>query len=816
MKLKVVVVPAFLAACLMALPIVSLAEDLLINPYDDWLECHDCHKWCHGYYVEPAIPPFSAQNGQEISADSGIMDLDGPTTLKGHVKFREDHKYIEADKAIIYRGGPHKQVERIEALGHVSLIEPGFRITGTRAEVLINKDIQTFENAEFRIYQRHGRGTAKHIALFGKSIMVLKNASYTTCSPYRSTWELQVQRVRFNTEKGRGRAQKARLMFYDVPVLYLPYVDFPIDNRRKTGFLTPYFGSEQGLPFYWNIAPNYDMTLTPKLIRERGGALDTKFRYLTAQSGGEFSLAWLPHDRVYEKFLQDSWSNPLSVPANDPRLQGLKDVSNRYSMRLKDNSSWSPHWRTQVDYQRVSDDNYFQQLANNLDSAGTTHLKQQATADFQSHYWNGFIKAENYQALHPYDGPITLDVYRRLPQISLQNSYSEIPYGLEWNINLDFSAFGHKRNPLTGEAYTTGQRWHMRPSLALPVISPSWFITPRVQLDVLSYSLDLSPQAKLLNAPRHPSRMLPLYDLDSGLIFERNLKVGAEPFVQTLEPRFYYLNVPYKDHSALPNFDTGILTFDYNQLFRDNRFSGLDRVGDTHQLTLGVTSRFLNRKQSTERFSASLGQVMYFKDRRITACNPAFDSSCVANELPEANSLRSKLVGLARYRMDEQWSAYGGSEWDPKFRHFARNAVDVQYHPRTSSVLNVGYQYLRQDPAKVLGQGSASIPLKQVSTAFAWQLGDSPWRAIGRWHFDLHLHRSNEIWAGMEHQGCCTAWRFALSRFLKPAPLNGDRHYQTGIFLQFVFKGFTGVGINQMSQAIEDAIPGYHWNDREF
>lgn len=826
--------------------------------FDDWICDKTKNRLCNGYYLEQSVPlPGQAQKNLEnqpisITADQGAFATTGNSILTGHVHLIQGNRQAFADRLDIHRN-PNKTnaFDSIQATGHVKITEPGLRIDGTRADIKIEQKNETIENANFRLYARHARGTADTITLQDRNRMILKNATYTTCSPYQNTWILKAENVDLNKQTGRGRARHARLYVKDIPIAYLPYMDFPIDDRRQTGFLYPNFGTsnlsgmELSTPYYWNLAPNYDATITPRYLSKRGLELQGIARYLTENSRGEVEGSILPNDRAYRAFKAKNEADLALLPATDPllrdpRVTALNKGSNtREALRIKHTTLFNPNWAADLQYQTVRDDNYFMDFGNTLGMASTTQLLQQGDINYQDINWKIMTRLQQYQTLHPFKGPQAADVYRRLPQISLQNTYLDLPFGLEWNTSGEFSRYLHKHDPFTQAPYTTGDRMQLRPGLSLPILTPGWFIKPRIQCNMLAYSLSLGTVDQIRNHASGPVRIIPMYDLDSGLIFERNFSFQNEPYIQTLEPRAYYLYVPYHDQNRLPNFDTSYPGFDSNQLFRDNRFSGLDRVGDANHLTLSATTRFMSEETGGEKLTLTLGQIFYFQSRRVTAnCNsgdfvclnqafpnPRIDPRVFNPQLLVRKNHSSALVGQARLYLQEQWSAIGEVEWNPYRNEADKESFSLQYQPDEASVFNAGYQFLRRNPAKFDPLTGFPEKLNQTDTSFAWAMTEQ-WRVLGRWHYDIKNHRSNDISFGIEQQGCCTAVRLLVTRFLEPyddakttastAGLFNQRQYSNAIFLQFIFKGFAGVGNNKMDAVLRQKIVGYRRQDEKY
>lgn len=804
--------------------------------YQDWVCSNE--GLCQGYYVEPAVPfPSTPQKNLEnqpivVTAEHGEFGLKGSGQAKGNVHIQQGNRQVIADQIYFHRNPNNtKEIDHIKAIGNVTITEPGLRLEGRDAEIDLQNDKEYIQDAHFRLYPRHARGTADSISVLSHNRMILKNATYSTCAPYENTWTLKASNLDLNKTKGRGRARHARLYVKDIPVFYFPYVDFPIDDRRKTGFLFPELGltnrsgAEFAAPFYWNMAPNYDALITPRIYTKRG--LETKglFRYLTPNSSGEIEGSVLPNDNEYRRFLANerkilAGKKPNDPVLLDPRVVALNRANpTRRGFRAHHTTVFNPFWSAVVQYQNVADDDFFMDFGTNLGMASNNQLLQRGTLTYTDANWKVLSRVQQYQTLHPFFGPATQDEYKRLPQIAFDNIYTDLPCGLEWTSQGEFSHFLHKYDYFTGNPFTTGDRFQLRPGIGLPVITPGWFIKPRAQLNVLSYSLSLSPQAARMKLPMHPTRIIPMYDLDSGLIFERNLAFRGQPYIQTLEPRAYYLFVPFHDQNQLPIFDTTYPGFDYNQLFRDNRFTGLDRVGDANQLTLSVTTRFLNNEIDCEGdgepLRLMLGQILYFKERRVFICNPLISPFCRDIEMPERRHHSSSWVAQGRLKLLETWTANAEIEWDPYKKRRDKEYFFLQFHPTPHTVFNIGYQFLRRSPVHVDPQTGLPSRVDQTDLSFAYALTEK-WRLLARWHYDIKNHRSNDTAIGIEHLACCTAVRFYVSRYLEPydpsrfaSPIFNHNRYSNRFFLQFVFRGFAPIGHSQITSHLKRSIPGY-------
>lgn len=829
--LFIIAVTGFISPC--SLAFAETCENACVKAkpscgydFDDWLYTPG-RGLCEGHY-QPADLPFPNATPEmlknkptTIEANRANLKQEEPSHLEGKVHLIAGNRQIKSDEATLYRDPKTGKLERIKALGHVQLLAPDLRADGISGEYEVATEVAKLEQANFRIYSRHVRGTACALTSFGQDRLVLKDATYTTCAPCQNTWKLRAERLSLNKVTGRGRARHARLYLNNAPVFYFPYVDFPIDDRRETGFLLPNFGFtklsgfELEVPFYWNIAPNYDATLTPQFLSKRGVNLKNQFRYMWTKGIGEINASILPNDHAYKAFREDKLINHPGIANNDPRVTALsKGNNNRTQVLVKHYSAFNPNWSGNIFYHEVGDDNYFMDLGQDINGSSITSLTQTGEVLYRDEYLNSAFRVQNYQTLHPFLGPGTADAYQRLPELATRAEYRDLPGGFVVGAGGNFTHFGHKRDPVTLQSFTTGERYQLRPSLSLPLKHPGWFFVPRLQWNLLSYSLDLGPAARFNRAPKTPHQTIPMFDLDSGLIFERNTTLCDTAYIQTLEPRLYYLHVPFRNQNDLPLFDTSNPGFDFNQLFRDNRFSGLDRVGDTEQLTYALSSRLLNGNSGEERLSATIGQIYYFKQRRVTLCNSFLFPECVKTEIPDFDKHLSPLTGILQYHLQDPWTITAAAEWDTYKRRVEKTGVYAQYHPSAYNVLNIGYLFLRHNPARINAITQLPEQLKQIDTSVAWGLTEH-WRILARLNYDIVKHRPNEILGGLEHQGCCTAMRFAFIRYVRPN--NGlVTQYNNGFFFQFVFKGFAGVGNSGIKSVLANSIQGYDWNPSNF
>lgn len=795
------------------------AEGLIPErPFEDWV-VDKSRSLCRGSYRQPDFSRYAVQNppGQTtITADSGEFMVDGPSVFKGSVFLQQSGRQVSADFAKIYRDETTHRISKVDALGHVKIVEPDIRLEGSNAQIDWASDTKTLSPVSFRLYKRHARGTASRLFSKGDSWIELQDATYTTCEPGKDTWVLSAKSVVLNTATGRGVARHGWLRVKNIPIFYFPYVDFPIDNRRKTGFLYPSYatsnqsGFELSAPVYWNMAPNYDLTITPRWLTKRGLDMGGNFRGLTRHQKIDIKLSFLPYDETYAAFRKDKLANHPEFSDNDPRVLALKRLnSHRYYFGFQHQAAVDPNWHSALDYQTVSDDNYFMDLSKGFYGLDTNFLNQKAEVQYVDAHWQVKALAQQYKVLHPFDGPEITDVYRKLPEIGADYFNVDLPVNLSVRANASFTYFSHKVDPSTGLASTTGERYYARPGISWNYVTPGWFIKPRLQWHLASYHLSLSHQDQSLQRPHRPGIEVPMVDINSGLIFSRDIHFKRHAFIQTAEPRLYYLYVPFRDQSRLPNFDSGFIPFDYYQLYSDNRFSGLDRVGDTHQVTLGIESQLLTAEDQIERLQMGVGQIFYFNSRQVTACNPNVDSQCPRIELPHPNRHRSPIAGQASYTWNTQWRSIVDLQWNTYRKDVDKTSLTMQYHPRDSDVLNVGFGYIARNPIIIDATTGKPERIFYGDTSGVWRVTEQI-RLLGHWAYDIHHRQSKTVLIGLEHEGCCIATRFSFIHTFQPSDVQQiGKQYVNRFSLQLIFKGFAGVGSTNMNDNLRKEIPGY-------
>jgi LPS-assembly protein len=794
--------------------------------------------YCAGAYIEPTRPGMNDKTPKSESPTfigakaSRYQQEEQVASLAGDVVMRQGSMQIEADEASL-----HQAENRGELNGDVKLRDNGALIVGDHADIQLDTGEAQIDNAEYVLHKSRIRGNALYAKRAENAIIRLKDGTYTTCEPNSNAWQLKGNNITLNPATGFGTATNVTLRVKDIPVLYTPYIYFPIDDRRQSGFLPPTIGSgsDTGFmmvtPYYFNLAPNYDATLYPRYMSKRGMLMEGEFRYLTKSSEGQFGGAYLNDED------------------NDRSKQTDYDKQ-RYMLNWQHKGGLDSRVLTEVDYTNISDPFYFQDLESDQIGIETNDfVNQQGAVTYRGDTFNARLNVQAYQLATISD----ITPYNRMPQITFNGALPYHPGGLDFSYNTEIVRFerdlrnGFVYNEdgvldtsvnadgrridtnVTGLARSNGNRLTLAPTISRNFESSYGFIKPSIKYMYSQYDLDLDSRGKasLLDDEKFNSsqrRGIPITSVDSGLYFDRNTQMFGTNYRQTLEPRLFYLYVPYQDQTDIPVFDTSENTFSYSSLFRDNRFTGSDRVGDENKLSLGVTSRWIE-DNGFERQRFSIGQALYFKDRKVQLPGVAFE------DRDDAQSDVSPYALEYEYRFNRDWRFNSDFNWDPDSRSTRSGSAMFHYQPEDNpnKVVNLGYRY-RDDTVhydSATGRwgfggdyGNPGDPnyvkdyykIQQHDFSVIWPVAPQ-WNVISRWQFDYNRNRTLEAFGGFEYDNCC--WKLRLinrywvdyDEYSQATPQNekGDR----GIFLQIVLKGLGGVTGNKVEGFLDKGIQGY-------
>ena len=780
-----------------------------------------------------------------IDSDDAVLNIDLDAVLKGRVTVRQDERTLEADE-VTY----DYVTDRLNVKGRVNFLDPKLRVRSD-AGSYGSLGGATFDQANFDIPDRNGRGYARDIDLHPDGKVDLTQVRYTTCPVGNEDWQLQAGRLALDTKAQEGVAHNVIMRFKDVPVFYTPYLSFPLGDERKSGVLFPNLGHsgnngyEIEVPYYLNLAPNYDLTLTPGLLSARGVQLAEDFRFLTYHSHGQIDATFLPADRK-------------------------DDSDNRSYFRATDITDIQRGLRFDADVASISDVNYFSDFAIGADQTSVTFLQRRADVLYYDDAWRIRAELQNYQtidiAIPAYDRPAS-----RVPRIEASGLYPILDSQFEFALDSEAVNFLREAGPCNSaliangavglqgaDPCASGVRVNLAPEIRWSNRGPGYFFEPAAGFDFTQYALtDVNP-----NLPSNPTRALPYARLDTGLIFERSAGSQAQR-TQTLEPRLVYSYVPYRNQNELPIFDSGLPDLNLTELFRTNRYVGLDRIGDANQVALALTTRLFDSNSGTQYLSATVGQIRYFSIPRVGLPTdlvaeqsglPLAQSAAMAPvnplSIPGALSIRGQSFApypgqyvnymamggqslpttaaqAAAAAAAEGITGYHGSDIVTEvtltaYKHVSLD-LDYQWNPYTSQTdkAEASVQY-RLDPSRVINIGYRyqSGILKQVDGSFAWPIAGR-WNLVGREVYSLRdyqqptasQHQTIEQVAGIEYKSCCYRVQLVQRRYLSIRPgSTTSSGLDTSIALQLELTGLSSVG-KRADTFLEQSIRGYSTRD---
>lgn len=698
----------------------------------------------------PMRPKFSsdslAPGSTEVRAETTLVETEGVTEFSGDVELVQDGRALSADDVV------YDQLnESMTAVGQTKIWDSTLLWSGYRAMFNMRADRHRLERGNYWLIDRQGRGSADVIRTDNQTqVSRLERVEYTTCPVGAETWKFSASQIKLDHKEERGYAKNALLKVRSVPVFWLPYFTFPLSDKRKSGFLTPTIGTsnERGLdtevPYYIDIAPNQDATVAPRWISERGLMLKGEYRYMGRRYESEFDVEYLPGDKLSD-------SDRSYVRVEHEQRYGANDTGYLYAL-----------------LQNASDAQYFEDFGGGLAITSQRFLDRRIQTQYSTGTYQVWGTMQAYQNIDD-SIPDRFGPYRRLPNILAQTlfpQYHLVPhfYGLT-----DITYFDR-------EDSVTGGRIDLAPTISLPFIKPWAYIKPAIGLRQTNYFLTNSQ-----DFDSTISRSVPMVSADAQFFLERRFEMFDAPLMQTLEPRAYYVLMPKVGQSDIPIFDTGLYDFTFLQLFNENRFAGRDRIGDTNQLAVAVTSRFLSLDSGREVFRTSLGQIYYFRDREI-----ALPGTVIQDDST------SEFIGEVAASPVEAWSARATLQWDPHDNRTEKSALSIRYAPPNGTVLNAAYRLRR-----------AVTDVEQTDLAWRVPLTENL-SMVGRWNYSLQSRQSLELVGGIELETCCWGIRLLSRRFIR----NSEGEFDNAIFMQAEFKGLGGFGRSAAS-FLRKSIPGY-------
>ena len=676
----------------------------------------------------------------QIESEGAEVSRAGDASLLGQVTVRQGNRTLYAETA---RYDATTRTIKVE--GDVEYRDPQVRVRGATGTWTTDRG-GSFSETEFELPARPARGSAGELSLSPQGDLTLEKVLFTTCPTGNDDWLIKASSIEIDRDKQQGTGRNVRLDFKGVPLLYAPYISFPAGAARKSGFLFPAIGSsstsgfEFGIPYYFNLAPNYDATLESTWFSKRGIELAGNFRYLTDRSRGRLDGRFLPSDRQANR------------DRGYARMRHLTDFTDRL--------------RLSASLENASDSNYFEDFARGPEGTSITYLERRIALEFLGSGWRADALLQNFQTIDQ-----TIDEsdrpYSRVPQLLFEGNWPISGAGLAAGISGELVHFERDYG-------VVGTRFDAEPRLLWSIRTPGYFLEPSAGYRYTAYQLDgVAP-----GQSKSPSRAAPIASVDTGLVFDRPTGSHGR-LVQTLEPRMLYTWIPYRNQDDLPLFDTGLPTLDMVQLFRTSRYVGADRLADTNQLAVGVTTRLLEASSGRQYLAATVGQQYFFSKSR----------TALPGQTPEERNA-SDLIAELEMSAYRNWSVNLGLQWDPQDSSTALGQASVQYRPRSDTVVNLGYRYRA-------GQ------IEQWEGSAAWRIARQ-WSVYARYVYSARDSQSLDTFAGLEYEACCWRLRVVANRYVS----NRTGSLDTSVALQLELKGLSSVGTTS-NAFLERGIRGY-------
>ncbi|MCW9015542.1 MAG: LPS assembly protein LptD [Kangiellaceae bacterium] len=704
------------------------------------------------------------QGSRKLSFDDSPVISEQQTVLQGNVTLKERDFSLSAETIVLSH-----QTEQVKASGGVK-IESSASTFSSNDLILDSQGKFELNSAEFELVKSGAHGKAGKISQSNVKDTQLQNLTYTTCEKGSEDWYLQMGELNINHLSGRAEAYGTKLKVNDIPVFYLPYFTFPIDDRRQSGLLFPALknsdknGIDYTQPIYWNIAPAFDATFAPRWIEKRGSQLGTELRWLTEKSYSIWDFEYLDDDEVVAQQLSDA---SLDVAHLDVR---------RWLSKFKSEAKFNQNWQLSIDSTRVSDGDYFRDYGSGLESSNATLLKNETLLSYADNIWDLNLFARADQSL------IGLSTYRYSPSVTAEADH--MAYGLRWQLSTEWTEFTHSD---VGQIETT--RAHIQPSISIPLTSSWGFAIPKVSW----LSTQFEQVDKVLNASTTIERELPIYSFDAGLHFEKTYNSTHRQLTHLVSPRLFYSYVPYEKQDNIQLLDSSEPLFGFGQLWRENRFTGIDRVGDTNHVSVAIANTVIDDQSGRQVFYANIGKRAYFEDRRVQLNGESWRTAEASPWLLETE-----------FNIGNSFSFQSLIEWEQEADKVNQSYAKLKFEPKANHIVNLTHRY----------RDTNGLQADETDLSFAWPINER-WRLVGRWYNDLAREQTIESLAGIEYESCCWAVRIVAQKYLSTqfdsfgAIIPSSDEYTSGIQLQFVFKGLGSAGGSGLGRVLESSIYGY-------
>ncbi|MCE9677858.1 LPS assembly protein LptD [Shewanella sp. AS1] len=756
---------------------------LVLLPHLVWADESDTDDMASQCQVLPPVPlPNLIENETDlnqqqivITSDRSEAKMGDKASFSGDVTFSQGGRLISADTATMDQAN-----QRLDAQGNLVFQDSMFTVTADSLSAQMKNNSAELNLAQYWLHGQQIHGEAQKLEITSDNNLHLNNTSFTTCPPGDSSWLLEAEKIEIDSEEEWGELWNAKLRVAGVPVFYLPYMTVPISDKRKTGFLFPMFststtnGIEVATPYYWNIAPEYDLTLTPHYMSERGLYTKGEFRYLAGEA---------QHGQLNGEYL----SNDQLMPNND----------DRYLYHWYHQGALNQNWRVLANYTDVSDNNYFNDLKSDVLRATDNQISRIGEMAYFERNWDITTRVQDIKVLGEDESP-----YQVMPQVGFNYRALSFWQGLDFTLLGEATNFRHK-----DDDYASAKRVHIEPTLTLPIHGPTGSLTSELKLMQTNYWQDIDNSLVANDLDEAVNRTIPQVRIHGQINFERYTDYFNENYRQTLEPQFQYLYVGYEEQSRIGIYDTARLQDDYYGLFRDRRFSGLDRIADANQVTLGLTTRLFD-EHNLENFKFSIGQIFYIEDSRVSLTDPSQPNQI----LQQDNTSNSVLAAELNTKVYNDWFMSGAIQYDTKNHDNKKSEVTLDFRPEANKLLQLSYRYV---PDLINSNTNQAVNVAQTGLRTAWPISDN-WYIVGNWYYDLNESRSVETYTGFQYESCCWAVRFSYHYHIKTNyeddldPSFNDRElFESGYYLNFVIKGLGGSGPLGVTDMLNDGLFNY-------
>jgi len=762
---------------------------------------------CCGTFIEPDRPGVDLDEdpSQSTTSFDTVGGFSQPNsdliTIDGEVIVRQGNRTIENNNTTSI----NQTADTVLLDGNVQFREPGILLRGSSAFIDSTNNQSRVENAQYVLHNYGAHGQASSVVYSSTTgLVTIENGEFSRCEPDSNFWSLEADSIVLNQEEGRGYAQAASLKLKGVPIFYYPFtLPFPLGEGRMSGLLAPSTGSTRSggfdfaLPYYLNLAPNYDATLTPRLISDRGVMTSAEIRYLAGGSTNSLNMSHLGNDKLFD-------ASTANLPGSDS-----PPVENRWFIGYEHFGNLGRNWTTFVDYNAVSDEDYFYDLGSTgLNVASRTNLNRQARLNYQSSNLRAGLNVQRTQIIDPFISTASLSKpFDRLPQFYFDTG-ADLFGGFRLSLTGEIGAFDRdldesllSTTEINNGALVNGERANLEPAIEWSLEAPGWFVKTRAKYNYMNYKL----QNQAAGTVDDPDVGVGVYSFDGGLVFERQMGLGGGSLTQTLEPRLYYLFSEFEDQSLLPVFDSSEMSFSFNQLFRDDRFSGGDRIADANQATFAITSRILD-DVGKERARFSLGQINYFEDRLVSLSNPL--QTWLTRTSPIATT--SALASEIGYAFGESWRVNAEMQWNQDTEEVDEGSFQLRYQADSSHLFNIGYRFrsiLSTNPAFVI-PANIDPRIKQTDVSVIWPLAGN-WKLLSRWNYDHSNSRNLESFVGVEYSNCCATIRIIGREWVDEDELFlPNIEPNRGVFVQLTLNGLGNITGGGLSSLLNDGIPG--------